>query len=195
MASRSATKLSTPLLRGSVVPRTSVRRLSTRPHPLASRPTPSGPVAAGATPRPLKPRQQKWSTLTAILLATLTGTTTYVLGLRSNSSTPQPAPTQAAYQEPTRDRFNAAMEEVRASFPSDCISDDRDALVAHGHSAWAAHDPKGLPGAVLYPRDTQDVVRMVKLASKYGIPLIPYCAGTSLEGQERIRLWPQSVDR
>jgi D-lactate dehydrogenase (cytochrome) len=40
-----------------------------------------------------------------------------------------------------------------------------------------------LPGAVLYPRSTDDVVKIVKTASKYGIPLIPYCAGTSLEGQ------------
>lgn len=36
---------------------------------------------------------------------------------------------------------------------------------------------------MLYPRSTDDVVKIVKTASKYGIPLIPYCAGTSLEGQ------------
>jgi FAD/FMN-containing dehydrogenase len=50
-------------------------------------------------------------------------------------------------------------------------------------SLAAAHGPTGLPGAVLYPRSTDDVVKIVKTASKYGIPLIPYCAGTSLEGQ------------
>lgn len=130
--------------------------------------------------------------MTAILLATLTGTTTYVVGLRSNTRSANSTATSDSsktYQEPTRARFNAAMEEIRATFPVDCISEDRDALVAHGHSSWAAHDPKGLPGAVLYPRDTSDVVQIVKLASKYGIPLIPYCAGTSLEGE---KLFPLS---
>ena len=47
----------------------------------------------------------------------------------------------------------------------------------------AALDPRGLPGAVLYPRDTADVVAIVKVASQYGIPLIPFSGGTSLEGQ------------
>jgi D-lactate dehydrogenase (cytochrome) len=46
----------------------------------------------------------------------------------------------------------------------------------------AAHGPAALPGAVVYPRSTEDVVRLVKIASKHAIPLIPYCAGTSLEG-------------
>lgn len=46
----------------------------------------------------------------------------------------------------------------------------------------ADHDPSGLPGAVLYPRSTEDVVRIVKLAAKYAIPIIPYSGGTSLEG-------------
>lgn len=39
-----------------------------------------------------------------------------------------------------------------------------------------------MPGAVLYPRSTEDVVKIVQTAAKYSIPLIPYCAGTSLEG-------------
>lgn len=52
-----------------------------RPHPLASRATPSGPVPAGRTPSALKPRVQKWSTATLILLATLTGTGTYIAGV------------------------------------------------------------------------------------------------------------------
>lgn len=58
-----------------------------------------------------------------------------------------------------------------------CLS-ETDADIAH----TAAHGPTGLPGAVLYPRSTEDVVQIVKTASKHGIPLIPYCAGTSLEG-------------
>jgi len=36
---------------------------------------------------------------------------------------------------------------------------------------------------VLYPRDTADVVAIVKVASQFGIPLIPFSGGTCLEGQ------------
>lgn len=43
---------------------------------------------------------------------------------------------------------------------------------------------------MLYPRSTEDVVRIVQTASKFGIPLIPYCAGTSLEGEVTHRLPP-----
>lgn len=35
----------------------------------------------------------------------------------------------------------------------------------------------------MYPRSTEDVVRIVKIANKYAIPLTPYAGGTALEGQ------------
>ena len=35
---------------------------------------------------------------------------------------------------------------------------------------------------MLYPRSTDDVVAIVRAASAYSIPLIPYAGGTSLEG-------------
>jgi D-lactate dehydrogenase (cytochrome) len=47
---------------------------------------------------------------------------------------------------------------------------------------FAAHDPIALAGAVIYPRSKEDVIKIVKLASKYNCPIIPQCAGTSLEG-------------
>jgi D-lactate dehydrogenase (cytochrome) len=135
----------------------------------------------------------------------VTGTSTYLVGLRSNTDEPK-----LGYRDPTRADFTAAMKELKAWIPEECLATDRDSLVSHGHSEWAgkcgargrkggmltlardcliesseppAHDPNGLPGAVLYPRSTEDVVRIVKLASKHAIPLIPYAAGTSLEGE------------
>lgn len=36
---------------------------------------------------------------------------------------------------------------------------------------------------MLYPRHTEDVVAIVNVASQFGIPLIPFSGGTSLEGQ------------
>ncbi len=45
---------------------------------------------------------------------------------------------------------------------------------------WLENQP---PDAVIWPRSTQDVVQIVKVAARYDIALIPFGAGTSLEGQ------------
>lgn len=42
-----------------------------------------------------------------------------------------------------------------------------------------------LHSVVFYPSSTEDVVRMVKIATKYRMPVIPYSGATSLEGQTR----------
>lgn len=153
-----------------------IRQLSTRPHPLASRPSPGGARPTGAAGAGLG--SQRFSLTTAILLSTLVGASTYALGAQGA----RPAPV-LGYKEPTQGDFDKALLELQTWIPEDCLATDRDSLTSHGHSDWAAHDPNGLPGAVLYPRSTEDVVKIVKLASKFGIPLIPYSAGTSLEGE------------
>ena len=109
-----------------------------------------------------------------------------------------------SWKEPTREGFNRAVDELKSYFPEDCVAEDQDSLIAHGWNDWgeltslggspsvthlltlrvaAAHGPTGLPGAIVYPRTTEDVVHIVKTASAHSIPLIPYCAGTSLEGE------------
>jgi FAD binding domain len=35
---------------------------------------------------------------------------------------------------------------------------------------------------VVYPNSTEDVVKIVKIARKYRMPVIPYSGGTSIEG-------------
>ena len=55
-------------------------------------------------------------------------------------------------------------------------------MTAHSRLRALDHDLKGLPGAVLMPRSTEDVSRIVKIAAKHAIPIIPYSGGTSLEG-------------
>ena len=41
------------------------------------------------------------------------------------------------------------------------------------------------PSVVVYPTSTEDVVKIVKTAVKYKMPVIPYSAATSLEGHFR----------
>lgn len=55
------------------------------------------------------------------------------------------------------------------------------AVRAHHGQDESAYDPV-LPDAVLFARSTQDVVDAVQLCDRYHIPLVPFGAGTSLEG-------------
>ncbi|KWU43995.1 hypothetical protein RHOSPDRAFT_18613 [Rhodotorula sp. JG-1b] len=164
-----------------------------QPHPLSRRATPSGPSSAQRPPQQQQ-QEQKWSNLTLILLATLTGSVTYALGRVEGSGKAAATKGQdkLEYAVPTQEKFDKALQEIKAWFPADEMDQSRETLVTHGYNDWAAHGPTGLPGAVLYPRSTDDVVKIVKTASKYNIPLVPYCAGTSLEGHTTALGYPNN---
>lgn len=50
------------------------------------------------------------------------------------------------------------------------------------HGVSEAHFDTRLPDAVVYPHSTEEVVVLVKICVRHRVPLIPYGAGTSLEG-------------
>ena len=52
---------------------------------------------------------------------------------------------------------------------------------AHGHSE--AHFEPCAPDAVVFAHTTEEVVSLVNLCREHDVPIIPYGAGTSLEGQ------------
>ena len=45
------------------------------------------------------------------------------------------------------------------------------------------HIPNNLPDAVVFPETTLEVSKIISFANEEGIPVIPFGAGTSLEGQ------------
>ena len=51
------------------------------------------------------------------------------------------------------------------------------------HGRGEANSTLHLPDAVAYPQCTDDVARMVRICARHGLPVIPFGAGTSLEGQ------------
>lgn len=50
------------------------------------------------------------------------------------------------------------------------------------HSHGESWHPGALPDAVCFPRSTEEVCEIVKVCASHSVPLIPFGAGTSLEG-------------
>lgn len=82
----------------------------------------------------------------------------------------------------TEEDFRRGFEELRAHFTEPgTFSIDSDTLHEHGSAVGSFHD--GAPhGVVVYPHNTDDVVFVMKVATRYRIPVTPYSGGTSLEG-------------
>jgi D-lactate dehydrogenase (cytochrome) len=62
----------------------------------------------------------------------------------------------------------------------------------HGNSlTWIPNQP---PDAVVFPQSTQDVQQIVRICAKHGVPMIPFGAGTSLEGHINAPFGGVSID-
>lgn len=68
------------------------------------------------------------------------------------------------------------------------------AAVREQHGKDLTYHPGAPPDAVVFPSSTADVVSVMKAASEFRIPVIPYGAGTSLEGHFAARFGGLCVD-
>jgi len=73
----------------------------------------------------------------------------------------------------------AFVQALQARFGTQC-STAQAVREQHGRDEGSIDAPP--PVAVVYAQSTQDVADCVKLAAQYNVPVIPYGAGTSLEG-------------
>lgn len=102
---------------------------------------------------------------------------------------PSPSPSSSFSFSPSNRHFgNAkalanAIAELQVLFPVDGSTVDATDLTIHGSSSWFPMHNQGVPNIVVYPQSTADVQKIVKVASKYLVPVISYGAGTSIEGQ------------
>jgi len=75
--------------------------------------------------------------------------------------------------------IDAAIEEAEALL-GDRLSTSRSVRDHHGESvAWFTNSP---PDAVAFVHSTHEVSELVKICTRHKVPIIPYGAGTSLEG-------------
>ncbi|KAI4521192.1 hypothetical protein K525DRAFT_201887 [Schizophyllum commune Loenen D] len=76
--------------------------------------------------------------------------------------------------------FQKAIHELRDAF-GDLVSTEPDVLLQHGMSPY--QQEPGKPHAVVVsPRTTEEVVKVVKIATKYRMPVVPYGGATAIEG-------------
>ena len=55
-------------------------------------------------------------------------------------------------------------------------------VVREHHSHGESTHPPGMPDLVCFPQSTDEVSSIVNVSAKYGLPVVPFGAGTSLEG-------------
>ncbi|KAF8906305.1 FAD-linked oxidase-like protein [Gymnopilus junonius] len=87
----------------------------------------------------------------------------------------------------TPEDIQKAIGELKTAFKESDeakVSTDLDDLRTHGFSP-NDHLPGVNHSVVVYPESTEDVVKVVKIATKYRVPITAYSGATSLEGQYR----------
>lgn len=142
------------------------------------------------------------SVLASIVVASLTsGAIGYNV---ASASGPKPQPdTLSEPQYGSIADFAAAINELRTAFPTeDTVTTDPEDLAYHGLAVSDYLPGEGLlqlavqnslndiclaanHSVVVYPESTEDVVKIVNIARKYKMPVVPYSGGTSLEGHTR----------
>lgn len=77
-----------------------------------------------------------------------------------------------------------AYKEISALIGDENVTYKQDILDAHSDTFWNTHHakPDQRPAIVVYPESTEQVSKIMKIAHKYRIPIVPFAGGTSLEG-------------
>lgn len=80
---------------------------------------------------------------------------------------------------PDTEKLEAAIGVLRQKF-GDRLTTNSGVREQHGHTT--THIPNQPPDAVIFPKSTGEVAEIVKTAATFGVPVIPFGVGTSLEG-------------
>jgi D-lactate dehydrogenase (cytochrome) len=90
-----------------------------------------------------------------------------------------------------RNAVGSAIAELELLLGDRLLTDEA-ALRTHTHTTTGL--PAQLPDAVAFPESTEEVAQIVKVAGSFGAPIIPFGAGSSLEGHVNAPFGGISVD-
>ncbi|KAI8339337.1 hypothetical protein BC941DRAFT_420206 [Chlamydoabsidia padenii] len=105
----------------------------------------------------------------------------YTLMHQPSSTTTNKLSTRPELKKPSQTKLKQAFDRLQQILPPEHVTVDEDILQNHGYSSNSYHN-EGAPNIVVFPRNTQEVVDIVKVANELGIAVIPFSGGTSLEG-------------
>ncbi|MGZ6617594.1 MAG: FAD-binding oxidoreductase, partial [Solirubrobacteraceae bacterium] len=72
------------------------------------------------------------------------------------------------------------LDDLRALLGADRVLTGRDVRDQHGVDE--SFHPAAAPDAVVYPASTEEAAAIVGVCARHGAPIVPFGAGTSLEG-------------
>jgi len=86
----------------------------------------------------------------------------------------------AEFTPPSAAQIQGAIDELKTLLGQRATT--ADAIREH-HSHGESYHPAALPDVVCFPQSTEEVSAIVKISAKYGVPMIPFGGGTSMEAQ------------
>lgn len=75
-----------------------------------------------------------------------------------------------------------AVAQIRDLVGREAVSVEESDLEEHGHSDWSTSNTDARPVAVVRPASTEQVSAVAAICSRLKVPMIPYGAGSSVEG-------------
>lgn len=105
-----------------------------------------------------------------------------LLSRTAGTDTAQKGNATAAIEYANRAEMVHAAEEIARVLGQDAVSYDADVLEHHGHSDWSTSNSPERAVAVVYPRSTEDVSAIARICHRRNVPMVPFGAGSSVEG-------------
>lgn len=114
----------------------------------------------------------------AALLGSAAG---YVLSASIMKPSPSTKGSATKYHYASEAEVKAAIDELTKALPDGAVGTNEDDREVHGSSENSYH-PSFPHAAVVRPQTTEEVSKIMKIATKYRVPVTAYGGGTSLEG-------------
>lgn len=79
-------------------------------------------------------------------------------------------------------RLHKAVDQIRAVVGREAVSVDESDLEQHGYSDWSTSNTDVRPVSIVRPASTAHVSAVAAICTRHKVPMVPYGAGSSVEG-------------